>query len=59
VIKAGSVHIKYDHVGGGLVVKGDKLAGFALAGSDKKWVWADARFTADERKICACFAHDS
>jgi sialate O-acetylesterase len=41
--EAGTVRVKYDHVGGGLVVKGDKLEGFALAGSDKKWVWADAQ----------------
>jgi sialate O-acetylesterase len=35
------VRIKSDHVGGGLVVKDDKLECFALAGSDRKWVWAD------------------
>jgi sialate O-acetylesterase len=30
-------------VGEGLVCKGDKLTGFAVAGEDKKFVWADAK----------------
>jgi sialate O-acetylesterase len=30
-------------VGGGLKVHGGKLEGFALAGRDKRWVWADAQ----------------
>ena len=35
--------ISFDHVGGGLVPKdSDKLKGFAIAGKDKKFVWADA-----------------
>jgi hypothetical protein len=28
---------------GGLVVKGDKLGEFSVAGDDRKWYWADAR----------------
>jgi sialate O-acetylesterase len=38
------VVLKFDHVGGGLIAKGDdgKLVGFAIAGADKKFVWADA-----------------
>jgi sialate O-acetylesterase len=34
--------LKFDHVGGGLVAKGGELTGFAIAGEDKKFVWADA-----------------
>jgi len=34
--------VEFDHLGGGLVAKGEKLAGFAIAGADKKFVWADA-----------------
>jgi len=34
--------ISFTHTGGGLMAKGDKLTGFAIAGEDKKFVWADA-----------------
>jgi sialate O-acetylesterase len=34
--------LSFDHVGGGLVAKGEKLTGFAIAGEDQKFVWADA-----------------
>jgi len=34
----------FDHVGSGLVARGDEpLKGFALAGADRKFVWADAK----------------
>ncbi|EEF63179.1 sialate O-acetylesterase [Pedosphaera parvula] len=36
------VCLSFDHLAGGLVAKGDKLTGFAIAGDDKKFVWADA-----------------
>jgi sialate O-acetylesterase len=35
--------LHFDHVGGGLVAKGDLLKGFAIAGAGKKFVWADAK----------------
>jgi sialate O-acetylesterase len=35
--------LHFENIGGGLVVKGDSLKGFAIAGADKKFVWADAR----------------
>ncbi|MBN2137544.1 MAG: hypothetical protein JW720_07040 [Sedimentisphaerales bacterium] len=36
--------LSFDHFGGGLVVKGDgPLKGFAIAGEDKKFVWAEAK----------------
>ncbi len=41
-IKGNTVRLSFDHIGGGLVAKGDKLQGFAIAGDDKKYVWADA-----------------
>jgi sialate O-acetylesterase len=37
------VVLTFKNVGGGLVAKGDKLTGFAIAGEDKKFVWADAK----------------
>ncbi len=37
-----AIRLTFDHVGGGLVARGDKLQGFAIAGADKHFVWADA-----------------
>ena len=42
-IEGNIVRVRYDHLGGGLVVRGERLEGFALAGANRKWVWADAR----------------
>jgi sialate O-acetylesterase len=38
------IRLSFTHLGGGLMIKpGDKrLTGFAIAGTDKKFVWADA-----------------
>ena len=47
-LEGAAVRVRYDHLGGGLVVKGGKLEGFALAGSDRKWVWADARVDGED-----------
>jgi sialate O-acetylesterase len=41
-VEDGTVRLTFDHLGGGLVVKGDKLQGFAVAGEDGQFVWADA-----------------
>jgi len=41
-VEADKAVLRFDHVGGGMVAKGDKLAGFAVAGEDRKIVWADA-----------------
>jgi sialate O-acetylesterase len=42
-VESNKIRLTFDHIGGGLVAKnGDKLLGFAIAGSDKKFVWADA-----------------
>jgi len=36
------IRLHFDHVGSGLMALGDKLTGFAVAGEDKVFVWADA-----------------
>jgi sialate O-acetylesterase len=41
--QGGKIVLTFDHAVGGLVAKGDKPEGFAIAGDDKKWVWADAK----------------
>jgi sialate O-acetylesterase len=46
-VEGNKAMIKFAHVGGGLVCKGDKLTGWAIAGEDKKFVWADAKIEGD------------
>jgi len=38
----GGIRLEFDHVAGGLVVRGGELKGFSIAGKDKKFVWANA-----------------
>lgn len=42
-----AIRLHFTHVDGGLVVKGDSLGQFQIAGDDKKWVWADAHIIGD------------
>jgi sialate O-acetylesterase len=42
------IRLQFDHVGGGLTTRGDRLTGFALAGADRRFVWADAVIDGDE-----------
>lgn len=39
----GALKLHFDHADGGLVVKGEKVGEFAIAGEDRKWQWAEAR----------------
>lgn len=43
----GSIRLHFAHTDGGLVVRGDKLGEFSIAGDDRKWFWADARIDGD------------
>lgn len=43
----GALKLRFDHTDGGLVVKGDKLGEFSVAGDDRKWHWAEARIEGD------------
>jgi sialate O-acetylesterase len=47
-IDGSEVRIRFDHVGGGLVARGGTLEGFAIAGEDRTFVWADGRIEGDE-----------
>ncbi|MDA3926090.1 MAG: beta galactosidase jelly roll domain-containing protein [Kiritimatiellae bacterium] len=42
-VEGDRIRIKFTHVGGGLIVKGDELKSFAIAGEDKKFVWGKAK----------------
>ncbi len=47
-IEGGKVRLKFTHVGQGLSARhSEKLQGFAIAGEDKKFVWADAVIEGD------------
>jgi len=48
-IKGSEIRIKFDHVAGGLKTSdGAEPKAFAIAGADKKFVWANARIVGDE-----------
>ena len=38
-----NIRLHFKHTGSGLLAKGDSLKGFAIAGADKKFVWAVAK----------------
>jgi len=46
-VEGGAIRLSFEHRGGGLVAKGGDLVGFAIAGADKKFVWADATIDGD------------
>jgi sialate O-acetylesterase len=47
-VEGNQARLSFSHVGGGLVAQGgETLKGFAIAGADKKFVWADAKIDGD------------
>lgn len=46
-VDGNNVILTFDNVGSGLMAKGDSLKGFAIAGADRKFVWADAKIEGD------------
>jgi sialate O-acetylesterase len=47
-VEGNAIRLRFDHVGNGLAAKGsDTLEGFAVAGADRRWMWADARIERD------------
>jgi sialate O-acetylesterase len=51
-IEGDNVVITFDYTGSGLVAKGGALKTFAIAGADKKIVWADAEIVTREGVEC-------
>lgn len=47
-VDGNKIILSFDHVGGGLVTKGEKLTGFTICGEDKKFVNADAIVQGDQ-----------
>ncbi len=51
--------ISFDHVGGGLVAKDSaELKGFAVAGADRKFVWAQARIEGEKVVVSSAAVAD-
>ena len=46
-ISGNVIKVKFDSVAGGLVCDGQKLEGFAVAGADRVFYWADAKIVGD------------
>lgn len=47
----GKATIEFDHVGKGLVAREGELKGFAIAGADQKFVWAEARIQGENKVV--------
>lgn len=45
-VEGDSIRVKFKHAGG-MMAKGGNLTGFAIAGEDHKFVWADAKIDGD------------
>lgn len=45
------VSLFFNHAQNGFKIRGDEIKGFALAGSDKQFVWADAIISGDSIKL--------
>jgi len=57
-IEGNKARVSFDELNGGLVVKGDKLTGFAIAGADGKYVWADAVVDGDTVVVSSSIVTD-
>lgn len=47
-VRGDTAIVSFARLGGGLRVHGDSIGGFAIAGADKRFVWASARVVGDE-----------
>ena len=47
-VEENKIRLRFDHAYGGLKAKGDMLKGFAIAGQDSKFVWAEAKIDGDD-----------
>jgi len=53
-VQGDSIRLRFRHGGGGLIAKGGgDLKGFAIAGADRKFVWANARIEGDTLVVSA------
>lgn len=55
VLNNGQATISFKNINNGLTVKGDELFGFAIAGGDQKFIWANAKLESNKVTVW----HDS
>lgn len=48
-----TLRLRFDHAGFGLETRGGRLAGFQVAGADRKFAWADAKIEGNEVVVSA------
>jgi sialate O-acetylesterase len=48
-----SIRLSFDHIDGGLTAKGGELKGFAVAGEDRRFVWATAKIEGKQIVVSA------
>ncbi|HWA83333.1 MAG TPA: hypothetical protein VG820_07875, partial [Fimbriimonadaceae bacterium] len=53
-----SLRVSFDHTDGGLKAGGNRLAGFQIAGKDKKFHWADARIDGNQVVVTSADVSD-
>jgi sialate O-acetylesterase len=49
----GAFLLEFEHVDGGLECRGEELQGFAVAGNDRRFVWAQARIEGEAVRVWA------
>jgi sialate O-acetylesterase len=54
----GALKLHFSHTDGGLVVRGDKLAEFTIAGKNRQWHWAEARVEGDSVVVSSPIVSD-
>lgn len=55
-LEGNAIRLRFEHVDGGLVAKGSEtLEGFAVAGADRRWFWADARIEGETVMVSSAF----
>ncbi|MDR1492333.1 MAG: sialate O-acetylesterase [Planctomycetaceae bacterium] len=52
-IDGNKIVLTFEQPNNGLIAKGDQLKGFAIAGEDKKFVWADAKIVGQTIEVSA------
>lgn len=55
-VEGNVIRLKFAHTHGGLEARGGPLKGFAVAGEDRKWVWADAKIEGEEVVVTSAHA---
>ena len=52
-VEGNAIRVNFDHTGGKLVAKGGDIKGFAIAGENKHFVWADAKIDGNSVLVSA------